>query len=167
MTEKLIQKSKEELAKMPKDLQDAVASLGWEKISDELGQKYFLNESDTNNMQAEILLVMIGLANADDIVINIENRVGTSEEKAKSLGKEIFEKIFDPLANELTKKIKEHIKEKTPDWKQNLSFILSGGDYSVFLQTPNVNEKLQEKPETEKTPINYSKIEDLKNNFTI
>jgi len=167
MTEKIKQKIKEELLRMPNEIQEAVNSFDWGKISEEIGNKYLLEESEINDLQVEIMLVMIGMTSVENLKINIESNVGTSKEEAEKIGNELFEKIFGPIGSKITENIKNNLKDKTITWKQNINFILSGGDYTVFLEKENLTEKMMDKPAPEKTPVNYSKIEDLKNKFTI
>ena len=78
-----------------------------------------------------------------------------------------MEKVFKQITEKITELIKTEQKEKKATWQQNINFILSSGDYSVFLRKENVQEKLQNTPVHENMPINNSKLEDLKNNFTI
>ena len=47
---------------------------------------------------------------------------------------ELVEKIFTPIANILTENIKNNIKNKNPNWQQSVNFILSGGDYTAFIE---------------------------------
>lgn len=167
MTEKLKQKTKEELSKMPNEIQEAINSFDWGQISEEIGKKYLLEESEINDLQVEIMLVMIGMTSVDNLKTNIENNVGTSKDEAEKIGNELFEKIFGPIGSKIAENIKKNLKENTITWKQNINFVLSGGDYTVFLQRENITDKMVDKPVPEKTPVNYSKIEDLKNKFTI
>jgi hypothetical protein len=167
MTEKLKQKSKEEIEKLPKEIQEAINSFDWGKISEEISTKYFLDESSTNNLQVEILLVLTGIEQIDFLETNIENNVQTSKESAIKIADELLEKVFIPIDKKIKEKIQETLKNKKPTWDQNVDFIVSGGDYSVFLRKTRIKTELKNTPEPEKTPINYSKIEDLKNNFTI
>ena len=61
MTEKLKQIIKEETAKLPKESQDVINVFDWGTISEEIGKKYLLNENETNDLQVETLLILIGL----------------------------------------------------------------------------------------------------------
>ena len=77
-------------------------------------------------------------------LINIENEVGTSQDEAKRIAEEISNKIFTPINDILVEKIKENGKVQNADAEQNLNFILSGGDYSAFLEP---KEEIPEKNE--------------------
>jgi hypothetical protein len=132
MTEKLKQIIKEEMVKLPKEAQEAINAFDWEKISEEIGQKYLLNEAEINDFQVETFLVLIGLEYPDSYANNIENEVGTSAEEAEKIADEAEEKIFTPIYNTLEENIKKSSQGKN-HWQQNLDFVLSGGDYSAFL----------------------------------
>lgn len=167
MTEELKQNTKEDLLRMPKEWQEVVNSFDWGTISEEIAKKYFLDEIAIENLQIEISLALTGAEEISYLKSNIENNVLTSRETAEKITIELFEKIFKPMTDKLTENIKNIIKDKKPTWDQNIDFIISGGDYSIFLRKDRIKNNLPDRPATEKTPINYSKLEDLKNNFTI
>ena len=133
MTEKLKQTIKEEIEKLPKENQKVITTFGWEKISEEIGKKYLLTESEINDFQVETLLILTGIQSLDSYSINIENEVGTSKEKASEMAGEMLQKIFIPINHLLVENIKKSERMKDPKWDQNLDFILSGGNYSSFL----------------------------------
>jgi hypothetical protein len=155
---------------MPKEVWDAVSSFDWGKISEETGKKYFLSESEINDLQVEILLVLIGVASIYDLKINIESNIGTSKNYAEKIGDELLEKIFKPIADKIAAGVKNNIKDKEVNWKQNINFILSGGDYIVFLKKTNDMEKTSnfaDKNSKETLLVNFLKKEDLKDKFNI
>ena len=133
MTEKLQQIIKEEMAKLPKEVQDAINAFDWVKITEEIGKNHSLYEDNITNLQVETMLVLVGLERADWYLDNIKNNVILSEEKTKEISNEIFQKIFSPINKILEENIKKNLKNKTPNHEQNLNFILSGGDYGAFL----------------------------------
>lgn len=135
MTEKLKQIIKEEIIKLPKDVQNAINISNWEQITEEIGKKYLLTGNEINDLQAETLVVLVYLENPDFYASNIENNIGTSKNEAEKIANEVTQKIFNPIYDTLAEKIKENLKNIKPDWKQNLDFTLSGGDYSVFMKT--------------------------------
>ncbi|MFA6586123.1 MAG: hypothetical protein WCS86_03105 [Candidatus Paceibacterota bacterium] len=167
MTEKLKQLIKEEMVNLQKESQEVINAFDWIKISEEIGKKYLLDENEINDLQAETSLILLGINNVDEYAPNIENNVGTSKNEAEKISKEVNEKIFEPIYDILAKNIKEKLKTKDPTWKQTLDFILSGGNYSVFIKREeNQNTPT---PETSKTTTldNGSKITDIKNKFVI
>lgn len=164
MTESLKKTTKEELLKMPKEWQEAVNDFNWEKISEEIGKKYSLLDSEVNNLQVEIMLTLTGIEQITELEVNILYNVVLVEEKAKKISEEIIEKIFTPIANKVEEIIKDSLKNKNIHWKQNLDFILSGGDYTAFIKRVE-EEKMS--PDILKKNFNPSKIDDLKSSFTI
>ncbi|MEI8174506.1 MAG: hypothetical protein WCG28_00985 [bacterium] len=139
MTDKLKQIAQEEIMKLPKEAQEAINSLDWGNIMEEIGKKYLFDENEINDLQTETLLVLVGLENGDDYAQNIENNVGTSKGEAEKIVEDAFQKVFTPINDLLVENIKKSDKSKNPNWKQSLEFILSGGDYSAFI-APSENE---------------------------
>ena len=135
MTEKLKQIIKEEVGKLPKEMREAINSLDWGNVAEEIGKKYLLNDIEVNDFQVETLLILTGIQRDDSYAKNIEDNVGTSKDEAEKIAEEANQKIFTQIYNALTENIKKNIGNKNPDWKQNLNFVLSGGDYSVFAET--------------------------------
>jgi len=134
MTEKLKNIIKEEMAKLPKENQEAINTFDWVNIAEEIGKKYLLDESEINDLQVETLLILIGLEDPDLYANNIENNVGTSKDEANKIAEEVIQKIFVPINGILIEDIKKSGKSKNPNTEQTLNFILSGGDYSSFLE---------------------------------
>lgn len=140
MTEKLQQLAKEKISKLPKETREAINSSGWIEITEEIGKKFSLSEININYLVVETLFVLVGIEYADSYEQNIENEVGTSKNEAEKISAEVFEKIFEPIVEKLEENIRKNMKDKNANWEQNTNFILSGGDYSVFIDN------------TEKTP---------------
>jgi len=72
MTEKLKQIIKEEVVKLPKETRDAISAFNWGTVSEEIGKKYLLTESEVNDLQVETGLVLIGLVDGDEYALNID-----------------------------------------------------------------------------------------------
>src|SRR3989344_833056 len=141
MTDKLQQTIKVEISQLPKEGQDAIGGVDWVKIIEEIGKNYQLAGDGIEDFQLETLLVLIGVVDPEFYAINIENQVGTTKDKAKSMADESFQRIFRPIRDILEKDIKNNLKNKNPNWKQNLDFVLSGGDYSAFLAPTEVGKE--------------------------
>lgn len=137
MTEKLKQTIKEEVGKLTKENQEVISTFGWESIVEGIGRKSLLSDSEINDLQVETLLVLIGLQDPDEYAQNVENNVGTSKDEAEKMTDEVFERILTPITEKIVEKIKTSEKVKNANAEQNLNFIFSGGDYSVFLENPN------------------------------
>lgn len=141
MTDKLKQIIQEEVMKLPKEMQDAVNSLDWANIAEEIGKKFLLSESEINDFQVETLLVLVGIEDGNYYAQNIENNVGTSKDEAEKMAEEALQKIFTPINDILVEKIKTSGKSRNASPQQNLDFILSGGDYSAFMTLPLLSEE--------------------------
>lgn len=136
MTDQLKQTIKEEIEKLPKEMQDAIGALDWAKTAEEIGKKYLLSEEEINDLQVETLLVLVGIEDGNYYAQNIEDNVGTSKNEAEKMANEALQKIFTPISDKLVENIKKSGKSKKANAEQNLDFILSGGDYSAFLTIP-------------------------------
>lgn len=134
MTEQLQQTIKEELIKLPIEMREAIRSSGWEEITKNVGGGYLLNEDEINNLQVEVLLVLVNAEYLSDLSINIEWRVEIDKKKAEKIAEELTEKIFTPISNKINEILKNSDKIKYSNWKQNINFIVSGGDYIAFLE---------------------------------
>ncbi len=159
MTEKLKQTIKEEVVKLPKEMQEAINAFDWVKITEEIGRKYKLSESEINDLQVETLLVLVGLEYGDTYAQNIEDNIGTSKDEAEKIAEEAFNKIFNPVNNIMEENIKKNLGNKNPNHEQNLNFILSGGDYSALMEGLGDTSF----PDTSKaSPVDTSSILDVK-----
>jgi hypothetical protein len=136
MKEKLQQIVKDQVPLLPKEVQEAMNSLDWMSLVEEIGKKHLLSEEEIDNLQTETLLVLIGMEEGEAYVKNIEDEVGTSAEEAEKIADEADEKIFAPIYNSYIENIKKSGKAKNGKPEQNLNFILSGGDYSAFVNPP-------------------------------
>ena len=138
MTDKLKQIIKEELVKLPKASQEVINSFDWGTISEEIGKKYLLSEDEINSLQVEISLILLEVVENDLFALNIENRVGTSKNEATKIAEEINQKIFVPMLEKRESLIKNRIQADKLDWKKSINCIVSGGDYSVFMEEDNL-----------------------------
>jgi hypothetical protein len=130
MTDKLKQKMEEEIMKLPKERQGAINAFDWSKVTEEIGKRHLLTESELNDFQLETGLVLLGLIDLDSYALNIENNVGTTQEESKKMSIEVFNEIFTPIS----RMIESSVKIKNPNWNQRINFIISGGDYSTYIE---------------------------------
>src|SRR3989344_6351352 len=137
MTEKLQQIAREKISKLPAEWQAVINSCDWAGISEEIGKKYLPLQSQIDAMQTEILLVLIGLVDPNLLPEAIETFVeNTTKEESEKIAEEIAEKILVPIGDRLEENIKKSEKVGRAGWEQNLNFVLSGGNYSAFLEKP-------------------------------
>ena len=145
-TEKII---KEQMEKLPAEVRKIFVdpALG-EKILN-IGKKNGLNIEQLGIFQLETYLVMLGLVHPDEYPNELKSRLKIDDLKVDNIIndtnreilsgileklKEMYKKEEEDLDNMDEEKIKNNLANKNPDWKQNLDFVLSGGDYSVFLE---------------------------------
>ncbi len=146
MTEKLQQTIKEEIEKLPKEAQEAIRSVDWVKITEEMGNAHQLGNEKIEDLQLETLLVLVSAEDVESYAINIEKQAEIVREEAEKIAAEARLLIFRPIYRTLTENIKNKIKDKKINWKQSLNFILSGGDYAAFLDSPSKEENYKAKP---------------------
>jgi len=134
MTEKLKETIKEEITGLPKEVQEAINGFDWIKITENIGQEFNLDEDEVTNLQLETLMTLIGVTDLKFYTINIENQVETTKDVATNIAKIALQKIFTPISNLIEENIRRNLKNKNPNAIQTLNFILSGGDYSAFIE---------------------------------
>ena len=134
MNEKLKQKLREEIVKLPKEHQNVINAFDWGKISEEVGNLNLLDEDEIKDLQTEVGLVLVGLEDQDLLALNIENNVGTSKIEAIKITAEVNQQIFKPMLEQLELLAKNNLNSKNQSWNQRINFIVSGGDYSSFME---------------------------------
>ena len=132
MTEQLKKIINDELVKLPEKMQKAINSVDWPEITKEVGLKYLTTDEAINKLQTEVLLVLINMEYLDNLKLNIENYLITTNDSAEKISKELIEKVFKQITAKLNEDIKNNLKYKNTSWDQTINFIVSGGDYSVF-----------------------------------
>lgn len=133
MTEELKKTIEEESIKLPKETREAISSFDWANEVKKIGEDNLLVDDEITYLQTETFLVLIGLTDYDSFASQIEN-IGTSNKTAEKIKEEISEKVFSPIAEKITEGVKNKMKDKDLDWQQGVAFVLSNGDYSVFLR---------------------------------
>ena len=134
MNEEFKQKINDELANLPQITQDAIRTVDWTTVTEAIGKAHFLEEDELQDFQVETLLVLIGLEDLDSYTRYIEDEIGTSADEAKKITDEAYGKIFAPIMDVMVRSIKTSPIIKNPTFDKTIKFILSGGDYSVFME---------------------------------
>ena len=165
MTEELKQIANEQIALLPREVQDAINSVDWGSIVAEVGKKNMLTEEEINSLQTETLLVLVGIQSWNSFPVNIEDEVGTSRDEADRIATEIDQRIFTPLYDKVVENVKKNNRDKNANWKQSVDFILSGGDYTSLIERRSGREEKE-------APVyhgggGFGHINDLKDKFTI
>jgi hypothetical protein len=137
MTEKLEQTIKEEMVKLPKEMQEAINSSGWIQISDNIGKDFSLNEDEINNLQLEIGLVLLRYKKLNLLSSSLESSSSIPKNELSKIVAELEKRIFTPIEEKVKSLFKDKIKNEDMNWKQSVNFIISGGDYSIFIDQEN------------------------------
>jgi hypothetical protein len=133
MTEQLQKIVTEELVKLPEEIQGAINSVDWAEISKRVGLMSLLTDVEVNKLQTEVFLILISFEPLNTFKMNLENHVGITESEADKINAELIEKVFNPVKAKLKENIEKSGRVKGATWKQNINFIVSGGNYAAFL----------------------------------
>jgi len=164
MNENIKEYIKEYVLELPPEMQEVVNSFEWVSISDKIGEKVNLNKSELLDLQIEIALVLVNMAEISDFARNVENNIGMSKKTAEQMANEVLEKIFKEVSTRVVKNIKSGTNENKVTWGQNINFIMSGGNYFTFLdKLPKVEVNTTETLKK----IEVKNVTDLKDKFTI
>ena len=101
MTEKTKKIIKDQMNIFPKELQEAINSIAWEKISEEVGVKYLLDKEETSVLQIITGLAVVGISNVELLTDSIEEEIGMSSDEAQKISNELNEKIFNPIIKDI------------------------------------------------------------------
>jgi hypothetical protein len=146
---------KEQMKILPKEVINILADPAWSEKVLTIGRKNGLTEEQSQTLLLETNLVLLGLVHPDEYADELKNRLKIDEMKADNIvsdiNREILsgvrEKLIAMFASQEQSFIEEGKKRAlNADWQQNLDFVLSGGDYSVFLE----NARTQDSDNTQK-----------------
>lgn len=112
MTEKLKQIIKEEIVKLPKEIQEAINALDWVGVAGKIGNEHQLDENEINDFQAEVALILTGLENYNSFASNIESEIGIPKDEAEKIAAEVTQKIFDPIIAKIPESMKREAEEE-------------------------------------------------------
>lgn len=134
LKERLEKIKREELIKLSQKSREAINSVDWENLSENIGKKYLIDE-EIESFQIEILLVLLGLEKPESLEKNIMEFIITSEKEAHEIADQVFEKIFSPIADKIeggftpTKTISRPISPKFNSLPENLKSVIAESDY--------------------------------------
>jgi len=89
--------------KLPEELREKISSNENIERVEGITNKFSLNEDQSNILDYEILLVMIGLESDKEFIANISKRLNIEENKALEIFKEADEKIFKEVRDLIPK----------------------------------------------------------------
>jgi len=134
MTEQLQKIIHDELANLPEKVQKGINSVDWVEICNSIGLKYLLTDDGINKLQTEVLLVLINMEYLDDLKLNIENHLEILKKDSENIAEDLVKQVFNPINNKIKEDVKNNLSYKNLSWNQTINFIVSGGDYTVFLE---------------------------------
>lgn len=105
MDDSLKQILAEQFAKLPKAVQRAITSADVEKEMRALAEKHKLHLDQWQLLENEVFMAILGIKPAQEIVTNIKNEVGVSEEIAAAIVGDITKIIFEPIREELEREL--------------------------------------------------------------
>ena len=91
MTEKIKQLVKEELYKLPKEMQQVIDTFEWEKIVEESCKKNNITEDKIFPIQIETVLVLVGLEFPEALAKHLEENTEITKEEAEAIKKALEE----------------------------------------------------------------------------
>jgi hypothetical protein len=133
INQRLKENIKEEFKMLPEKTQLVLNNFKFNKVFNEIGKKYYFTEDEIKKLEVETILVLIGLVHINLFSQNIINNMNISEKEMIEIKDEVFKKIFTPIAEKMELLIKDNLSTENISWQQRINFIVSGGDYSVFL----------------------------------
>lgn len=126
-----------------------------------IGKKNGLNEDQLGTLQLETNLVMLGLVHPDKYSDELKSHLNVNDIKIDNIVNDINKELLTEIREKLIGMFDEEPESKW-DWKENLDFILPGGDYSAL-----VEERINQMPETPTIPVNPPSLRDIKNKLEI
>ncbi len=145
MLEKLIQNK---IKTLPKNIQYALAHFPWHEAISNIAKKYQLQIDEEDILLREVLLVLVGLEDAEKIYENILKHLSLDEKTAGNLIAELNQKVFIPLQRFAFQK--EAFQEEKTDFSENDSSIKKEKLFSALEDEgiQLVEEEEHEKPKT-------------------
>lgn len=140
MTEELKKTIEEELKVLPKYIQDIIFNSTWETDVENIGTEHGLDQEEINELQAQTIVCLAGFEDLRYLAQNIENNVGTSPNEASKIKNSLVEKVFSPIMEKALEETKKRTGDNDFDWKKNIDFVFSDGDYSTLIEEKKTNE---------------------------
>ena len=103
------------IKQLPPHMRDAVLAMDWLPHVDEIGQKYSLTEEQVGSVIYEVLFVLSGMEDEDNLTENIKEELDVSS----VLAEQIHEDIKTRVIGFLLKKVEQ--KERTEKYSKNES----------------------------------------------
>ncbi len=168
----LQQKIAEYYVKLPKEAQTVFANMKWMEDLKRISAKYNLNEEQIATLATETTLVLLGIIHLNEYEKIIVSEFKISKESTDKIIAEIYISILKAVQPHLIKafdtnaKFLAEEKIKNAKWDDNIKFILSGGNYSYFMEKPESSSNFADTIRAI-IPNNPIKADDIKSKFVI
>lgn len=91
----------EYLKKLPQNIKKLIANDEWRKKVGEISQKYSLTTEQSESLENEVLMVIIGLTQAEEFKNVLQEEIQISDLIADQLSKELDKRVFEYMVKEL------------------------------------------------------------------
>jgi hypothetical protein len=157
---------KRQMKKLPIEVRKLFVNLELSNRVENIGKKNGLNPEQIETLQTEVTLVMLGLVLPDDFPNELENNLKIDVVKLDNIVNDVRQQLFRDVKEKLEEaygKIEDDLEGaeniyENANWQQNLNFILSGGDYSAFIEIPPLLDKEGAGGGNSKTPSQISPL---------
>lgn len=99
-SEKII---KEYFDNLPESFRRAILAVDWQRKINELGQKYSLSETQISDLSYEVLFVLVGIEDDQNLSGNIQNKLAVSSILSDEITAELEEKVFGAIVEQADK----------------------------------------------------------------
>lgn len=141
MNDTIQERMREQFARLPKIVQDAILSADIEKHLRALSETHKLHLDQWEKLENEVTLTLLGFAPLEQLGQNIASHAGITPEIARALAEVINKEVFEPIRKELERGLdhpEAEAKQKT-DAERLREQLLSGGK-AIVPGTPPVTE---------------------------
>lgn len=111
MKEEIKKRIDEELLKISPEKRDAINLVPWIDITEEICIQHGLTNEETEDVEREVGVVILGLRNYDNFLSRIEDIVAI-DELAEKLVADLTDQVFEKIAKKITPDIEEIILKK-------------------------------------------------------
>lgn len=87
----------EQWDKLPPNLQQALKSVPWKILVQDVGKENALDAEQIASLEQETMFILYAFENPKDFVSNIVKAVGVTEGVAEEIAQDVADKIFDPI----------------------------------------------------------------------
>lgn len=103
MDENLQKTLQQRMTELPPDIQEAIRSADFTKKLQSIGQKYLLHIDQLGTLENEVLMVMLGFVNPEDLVSNIVSELKVPLVTANLIATDVSQELFLPIRESMKK----------------------------------------------------------------